>query len=402
MALVISSTTPQDGKNDLSVSTALYVLFNQEILTTHLTALRFNLIKVDTMTPVKATIAYHVDDGEYDYTQVTVTPVSALFKNTAYRLYVNKGIESNDGDTLQRDFILDFITGGAEVAVPEAPSAPEDVFVGNELRIIRSTPGHDAFNSVGNQVVIVFNQGVPDSAVVLIEARDPLGWPLSAADPWAAAAATTIDGRTITVAPVDTEILLAQNRIYKLEVVYADNELVPTVEFMTVLTPSYSTVDEVRLEYGQASQDLSNFELLLHLHRISIEAALSWNHGVADVPTATPYYLKEYVKFRTVQQLMVDETRNSRSTGHKSVTLGDMKVTLRDLDKEALSDVNGMVAALYEKVWDGSTATIPLNDGTPGYALIGLKGKTADIGIPRIDLEGLKMIRALPSDPRRI
>jgi len=405
MALVISSTTPQDGNNDLSVNTPLHVIFNQEIIATQLTQKHFNLIKVDTMMPITAVVSYHVEDGEYDYTQIVITPgttVSAepLYKNTAYRLYVNKGIESSDGDTLQRGFALDFATGGAVVAAPETPAAPEDVFVGNELRIMRSTPSDNDLNSVGNQVTIIFNQGVPDATIVLVTAKDPLGWPLTAPDPWAAAAETTISGRLLTFKPADAAILLSQNRVYSLEIIYPDNDLVPTIEFMTVLAPMYSTVDEARLEYGQASQDLSDFELVLHLHRISVESALSWNHGAGSVPAVTPYYLKEYVKFRTVQQLMVDETRNSRSTGHKSVTLGDMRVQLRDLDKDALADVNGMVAALYEKIWNGSTATIPLNDGTPGYALIGLKSKSADIGVTRPGVHEIGMGRTLPSDPR--
>jgi hypothetical protein len=392
MSLVIVSTTPNDGQYDLAVDTALYVTFNKELVSTALNDSLFNLVRADTLDPISCTVEYNIDEGEYQYQVVKVTPRAALHKNTAYKLYINVGIEATDEDKLLSKFTLDFKTGGAVTATPDAPDAPEDVYTGQELRILRSTPAADSHNAVGNSVIIVCNQGIPSVTQFLITARDPLGTPLAAVDAWAAAAVPTISGRIVTLAPADDSILLSSNRIYSIEMVHPDNALLPALEFMTVLDPYYVSIERVRLEYGGAAQDLSDFELLLHVYEKSMEAQGLWKSGTEDIPSTTPYAVREYVKFRVVQQLLRDVIRNSRSTGRKAVALGDLRVTMRDIDPNALNDLDGIVGELHRRVVAGDTSAVPI-DPVPGYALV--RNGNGTIGTSTTDLDGTLLGRRI-------
>jgi len=402
MSLIISSINPTDNQRDLAVDAALYVSFNQEVVATSLQDTIFNLVKADTMALVECTVEYYVSDGEYDYQQVVVTPTSPLFKNTQYKLYVNggtRGVTAEDGSVLAKTFGIDFTTGGAVLPVPEDSNAPEDIYVGNELRIVYSIPAADEMNVTGNSVIITCNQGIPAVTQFILSARNPLGWPLTTPDPWAANAVPTISGKVVTLA-CDPAVSFDSSLIYSIRMVHPDNTLIPAMEFMTALSPSHTTTEEIRLEYGGAAQDLTDFELALHIYKQSLQGSQAWSGGTG-VPTAIPYYLKEWTRYKVVLQLVQDILRNGRSTGAKKISIGDLRMEFHEVENGVIVDLNGRINALFEKVSKGDLGTKPLDGGEPGYALLSRHNYHGSIGNSTNETLNIAgMSRRLPSDLR--
>jgi len=408
MALVVLNSSPTDNQRDLAVTSPIYVTFNKALDMTSLTDIVFNLVRKEQLIPVDASIEFRLALAEgaevetFDLLQVVITPTSKLYMNHEYRLYVkggSRGVMADDGEYLLHDFILNFTTGGAVVALPEDNAAPEDIYQGSELSILFSQPIADAIMVTGNKVQLTFNQGIPDVTNISVEAKHPMGYPLDGADPWSANATIAITGHVATIQPADTSIAFSANLIYSFKVYHPTNKLIPEVEFMTALSPFYSTVEEIRLEYGQASQDLSDYELALHVFKQSMQAKAVWSGGTNTVPSATPFYLAEYVRYKVLQQLMKDIQRNNRSTGAKKTSIGDLRVELRDIDPEAIVDINGYVRLYAAKVASGDLGTIPLDASDPGYAVIAERGAQAYMGSAN-DLRPFNMSRRLPGDPR--
>lgn len=402
MAFVVTASTPNDGQRDLAVDTSFYVTFNANVDGTALSKLKFSLVYLKTRTPVKTVIDYYVDgNGDTDYQKVKIAPVSKLYKNSSYRLYVHsgtKGVMSEDGEYLADDFVLDIYTGGAVEATPSASDAPEDVYVGSELRIGYSIPAKDSLQVNGTSIQLYCNQGVPEAATtVTVEAKHPLGLPLSEADSWAAAASATFTGKLVTVKTAEDDAW-NDNRIYTVKLYHPDNRTVQQVDILSALDPFYTSAELIRLEYGAAAQELSDYELTMHIFRESITAQKLWGKGLSTVPDIVPYYLEQYVLFKVVLDLIKEVRRNSRTTGAKKLSVGDLRSELREVSEEAVLELAGLVNALRVKVENADTGTVPIDIGIPGYALIGSQSKYAQLGTT--DLDEISMSRRTPSDPR--
>lgn len=341
---------------------------------------------------------------------VRIDPTENLIESGHYTVYVPRssyGIKSEDGKTLQQSFSFSFSTvvgtGTApapedSIDVAEQPAIPEELF------LVTSTPSLDAVMQYGyGSVIAKFDGRVPSTTTVEVSTRHPLGHNLVHNSMWvdnmlepivvgsevyisskvdkntlseeqianlAVVGTDTIssDSILVTSKTEDENDLLTldfdKNTLFEITVDIPVNEQSPTVGFMGLLYPFYTTVPETKLEVGPFIEQYNDFTIALSIYRHSITAGQLWNGATID-PYTPPTRIAEYVVARTKRDILSTFYTDPGGAGAGSLALGDLKLSGKNLTSylnDSLKALDLKIVALETMLKKGDKSSSPFTD----------------------------------------
>tara|TARA_B100001250_G_scaffold414081_1_gene450590 strand:+ start:4549 stop:5913 length:1365 start_codon:yes stop_codon:yes gene_type:complete len=342
---------------------------------------------------------------------VRIDPTADLIESGHYTVYVPRstyGLKSENGDTLQKSFSFSFSTvagsgtapapSETEVDIAEQPAIPEELF------LVTSTPSVDAVMQYGyGSVIAKFDGRVPSTTTVEVSTRHPLGhslvhsslWVANMLEPIVVGSEVYISSKMIygdltaeqianlTVVgsdPITNDSILVldktadndgnvtldfdPNTLFEITVDIPVNEQSPTVGFMGLLYPFFTTVPETKLEVGPFIEQYNDFTIALAIYRHSITAGQLWQGTTID-PYTPPTRVAEYVMARTKRDILSTFYTDPGGAGAGSLALGDLKLSGKNLTSylnDSLSALDLKIVALENMLKKGDLSKSPFTD----------------------------------------
>jgi len=340
---------------------------------------------------------------------VRITPSANLVESSSYTLYIPRsshGIKSVEGEALIRGFSMSFssIEGADDTPTPTTATAESTEFIGtipDELYLMSSTPPEDSIMQSGLSLIAKFDGRLPGDTTYTVSSRHPLGKPSTGL--WGDAAnlqEALIIGDEIYVSSKVLESSLSDAQIAKLAVVGEDiikedsiivasttavdglltlgfdpntifeitinieiNEQAPTISFMGLIAPFFSTIEEANMEIGPFAQQYDDFTIALSIYRHSITANQLYN-GTIDL-SSIPQRVSEYVIARTKRDILSTYFTDPSGAGAGSLALGDLKLSGKNLVDYLSANISALdmkIVALERLLKQGDSSSTPYTD----------------------------------------
>ncbi len=155
------------------------------------------------------------------------------------------------------------------------------------------------------------------------------------------------------------------NRAFEIGFDISVNEHVPTLAFMSLLSPFYASINETKLEIGPFVNQYDDFTVALSIHRHGITAAQLWNGTIDSLDV--PIRITEYVIARTKKDILSTYFTDPTGAGAGSISLGDFKMSggvLAQYLKDNIAALDLKIVALEHKLKTKDTSSSPYTDHT--------------------------------------
>jgi len=417
--LSITDHTPANRATRIPVDTPIQVTFdqdlNRETVEGALTVTLSYLLPNQEMEAV---------DGEavlIDRNILAFQPTVPLRPETDYTLFLSggkAGINGLDETYMNTSMMVTFTTGVTDNGTPDA--APLSAEAGNvrKIQTLKVTPYHGAVNQDRARVTFLLSEAVALGDITLhVEAVSPLGDPVPEI-PWADLASMDVAGGQVTItAPVDHELTSTQesrlafpqsgdyaetailatdydlpshtghlafqpNRLYTVSLQIDENVTLPETTFLGPLTPYFTTVGHVEADLGPLANQFDEYAMAVMIWQNSLTARQIWTGGGRAWPAETPYYATEYVRIKTVADLIKGQIRQTQVANESSKRLGDFSITRQTGTGKMIQydyeELTSLVTALAYRLRHGDSRAMPLTN--PGYAEVAMTPRQGTVG----------------------
>jgi len=405
----VVNTSPGLNAVDVDINLAeITITFSEEIDPTTVTDLVMSVGIADSQ-PFES-VSGRVEIKTSD--TIRFIPDQPLDYQTKYVVVVTGGsfgIKSSTGRTLGLDYLFYFTT----VEDPNAQQSTETPISGISLDQLTSTLEPTSWTAQDGQVTIQYPETLPDGVTVTVNSAHLLGYPVKE-DYWRDNVQVSVSGSTIILTASGTLPLDLESRLVKKDEALLFEDSIPvisynvsttditatfdfavnyqytiqinipdegqnTITFLSYMAPSFLTIAEAKYALkGLADVFTSDDELAAIIYLESKRAYQIWTGSGHIFPTdRVPYYVQQYVIVRLVKAAIDIRQHRDFATGNvDSITLGDLKVSLRDPGKAQqqkdfqvnLEELNQLEYIYGERLKAGDTREIPIYE--PTYSLM--------------------------------
>ncbi|MBC8437195.1 Ig-like domain-containing protein [bacterium] len=400
------------GASDVPTAAAIDIEFSSNVLGTSILSYAATLFRTlgdgGNETPVDVVLAPEGDN------KIRVTPTDDLVESSSYTLYIPRsshGIKSIEGESLIKGFSMSFsrVAGADETPTPVEVTDDSTELIGiipEELYLMSSIPAGDSIMQSGLSLIAKFDGRLPsaDGATTFtVETRHPLGKPVDSL--WGAEAnlngevlgseiyiSSTIDYSTLSAEQIDRLAVVGEDAITEDSIIVSDktadseglltlgfdpntifevtvnvdvNEQAPTISFMGLISPFFSTLEEAKMEIGPFVQQYDDFTIALSIYRHSITAKQLYS-GTIDMYNIPPR-IGEYVIARTKRDILSTYFTDPSGAGAGTLGLGDLKLSgknLVDYLSVNISALDMKIVALERLLKQGDSSSTPYTDYT--------------------------------------
>lgn len=384
IANLIDSINPTNNQTEVLLNEAIVIRFNEYMNPATLNANTILVTRGGVLVP-----------ATYTYQPLTrdliIQPTSLLNGSTTYSVKVKglgEGPAAKSGDVFPREYIF-YYTTTAEVGaeeelppemIPDVTIPESDAFFSN-ISIWASYPESGDLVDGLEDIVVTFSTEIDTTALeskvflqeqaispLLRRLKERTRIPLTVDD-------EASNGQTIVFVPtsevklgVAYELILTAGIASKIEpnLTLGTDQTIP---FQTKWELFYTSVDSVKLILGLFREAYTDAEIATMIHQQSLAtyqlvSMLESFDPILWEGTA-PYAASQYVLYRTAYQSMLGQVIESSSGMHKSIQLGDLRVSDSSSVSAEITDLMGLFQKEMDKWWDVLTGgeDITIDDG---------------------------------------
>lgn len=380
---LIYSINPAHNQTEVLLDTAIVIRFNENMNPATLNANTILVTSGGVVVP--ATYTYQAITKD-----LTIQPTSLLNASTTYAVKVlslAEGPVTVFGDVSSREYIFYYTTTVAPVGEESAPDTVPDVivpvtdnFFGN-VSVWASYPeSGDLVDDLEDLVVTFSTEINTETLATQVFLQEQAISPLLRRLKESTRIALTIDseasnGQTIIFVPA-SELApgVAYELILKAGIASATDPTLTlgadqTIPFQTQWELFYTSVDSVKLTLGLFREAYTDAEIATMIHQQSLGTYQLVSMLTGFDPTlwegTAPYAASQYVLYRTAYQSMLGQVIESSSGMHKSIQLGDLRVSDSSSVSAEITDLMGLFQKEMDKWWDVLTGgeDIAVDDG---------------------------------------
>ena len=383
IANLIDSINPTNNQTEVLLNEAIVIRFNEYMNPATLNANTILVTRGGVLVP--ATYTYQALTRD-----LTIQPTSLLKGSTTYSVKVKglgEGPAAKSGNVFPREYIFYYTTTVAPVGEGAPPDTTPDVivpvtdnFFGN-VSIWASYPeSGDLVDDVEDLVVTFSTEINTETLATQVFLQEQAISPLLRRLKESTRIPLTIDsqasnGQTIIFVPAsELSPGVAYELILKAGIASATDPTLTlgtdqTIPFQTKWELFYTSVDSVKLILGLFREAYTDAEIATMIHQQSLATyqLVSMLEGFDPIlwEGAAPYAASQYVLYRTAYQSMLGQVIESSSGMHKSIQLGDLRVSDSSSVSAEITDLMGLFQKEMDKWWDVLTGgeDITIDDG---------------------------------------
>lgn len=383
IANLIDSINPTNNQTEVLLNEAIVIRFNEYMNPATLNANTILVTRGGVLVP--ATYTYQALTRD-----LTIQPTSLLKGSTTYSVKVKglgEGPAAKSGNVFPREYIFYYTTTVAPVGEGAPPDTTPDVivpvtdnFFGN-VSIWASYPeSGDLVDDVEDLVVTFSTEINTETLATQVFLQEQAISPLLRRLKESTRIPLTIDsqasnGQTIIFVPAsELSPGVAYELILKAGIASATDPTLTlgtdqTIPFQTKWELFYTSVDSVKLILGLFREAYTDAEIATMIHQQSLATyqLVSMLEGFDPIlwEGAAPYAASQYVLYRTAYQSMLGQVIESSSGMHKSIQLGDLRVSDSSSVSAEITDLMGLFQKEMDKWWDVLTGgeDITVDDG---------------------------------------
>lgn len=370
---LIYSINPAHNQTEVLLNEAIVIRFNENMNPATLNANTILVTSGGVLVP--ATYTYQAITKD-----LTIQPTSILKGSTTYAVKVlslAEGPVTVFGDVSSREYIFYYTTTTTAEAPVGEESAPDttpdtiypvaDSFFGN-LSVWASYPESGDLVDELQDIVVTFSTEINTEALatqvflqeqaispLLRRLKENTRIPL-------VVDSEASNGQTIIFVPASALTPgVAYELILKAGIASATDPALTlgadqTIPFQTQWELFYASVDSVKLTLGLFREAYTDAEIATMIHQQSLGTYQLVSMLEGFDPTlwegTAPYAASQYVLYRTAYQSMLGQVIESSSGMHKSIQLGDLRVSDSSSVSAEITDLMGLFQKEMDKWWD--------------------------------------------------